>query len=174
MVQRFYRARMLLLYAKKLKYNAAVRLQRHMKGYRVQRKYLFPVSQIKMDATLEPFFALQREINYVSGCLIYYHYKVYKRVKARKKEEAKKKKAKAAAAKKKKGRGNSFRSISTKTTATPAPPKARADTVAKKPGEKGDSINIKTNMSATMQPEALSLGESIGATVGTGEGEGDN
>jgi len=63
-----------------------------------------------MDAQLEPFFALQKEINYMAGCLIYFHYKVYTRVKARKKEEARKKKAKAAAAKKKKGRGASFRS----------------------------------------------------------------
>ena len=74
-----------------------------MKGYRTQKKYLFAVSNIKMDAQLEEFFLKQKEINYLAGSLIYYHYKVYKRVQKKKKEKAAKlKKKKADAAKKKK------------------------------------------------------------------------
>ena len=40
----------------KKEYEAAVRIQRHMRGYRVQKQYLFAVSNIKMDAQLEEFF----------------------------------------------------------------------------------------------------------------------
>lgn len=61
-----------------------------------------------MDAQLEPFFKLQKEMQYLSGCLIYFHYKVYMRVKKKKIEKEKKRKAKAAAAKKKKKKGSSI------------------------------------------------------------------
>lgn len=44
---------------------------------------------------------MKEELTYLSGCLIYFHYKVYKRVQKRKKEEAAKKKKKNA----KKGKG---------------------------------------------------------------------
>ena len=94
-----------------------------MRGYRVQKQYLFAVSNIKMDAQLEEFFLKQKEINYISGCLIYFHYKVYKRVQKKKKEEAarKKKKKADAAKKKKKGFRPSGGSFATKTTPSPAP-----------------------------------------------------
>ena len=142
-----------------------------------------------MDAQLEPFFALQREINYISGSLIWFHYKVYKRVKARKKEEARKKKAKAAAAKKKKGRGSTFRSgasfASNKATPTPTPAKPTVSTPAKAPAagkdersktivqksgdgsvKSGDTPVLKmekadSQMSATMAPgTTVNLGDS--------------
>ena len=94
-----------------------------MKGYRTQKKYLFAVSNIKMDAQLEEFFLKQKEINYLAGSLIYFHYKVYKRVQKKKKEKAAKLKKKKADAAKKKKKG--FRpaggSVYTKTTPAPTP-----------------------------------------------------
>ena len=139
-----------------------------------------------MDAQLEPFFALQREINYISGSLIWFHWKVHKRVKARKKEEARKKKAKAAAAKKKKGRGSTIRSGPSfnKGPPTPTPAKPTVSTPAKAPAGKdersktivqksgdgsvksGDTPVLKmekgdSQMSATMAPgTTINLGDS--------------
>ena len=104
-----------------------------------------------MDAQLEEFFLKQKQINYISGCLIYFHYKVYKRVQKKKKEEAarKKKKKADAAKKKKKGFRATGGSFATKTP-TPAPvtaPKpmqkatsSTAEKPKKEEGKKADDV----------------------------------
>ena len=115
-----------------------------------------------MDAQLEEFYLKQKEINHLAGCLIYFHYKVYKRVQKKKKEKAAKLKKKKADAAKKKKKG--FRpaggSVYTKTTPAPtaAAPKPMQKAVstaatAEKP-KKVESDGESINLSVTLQPNA--------------------
>ena len=127
-----------------------------------------------MDAQLEEFFLKQKQINYISGCLIYFHYKVYKRVQKKKKEEAarKKKKKADAAKKKKKGFRATGGSFATKTP-TPAPvtvPKpmqkatsSTAEKPKKEDGKKADDVQS-TNLSQTLAPQSsMPLSETMGS-----------
>ena len=49
-IQRVVRARLQRLAAARKKLNATLLLQRLMKGYRIQKKFAFPLANIKMDA----------------------------------------------------------------------------------------------------------------------------
>ena len=148
-------------------------LQRYMRGYRVQKQYLFQVSNIKMDSQLSSLTKMREELQYLSGCLIYFHYKVFKRVQKRKKEEAAKKKKKNA--KKGKGKKKSTGLASRPSVATPAKPapSLQKTTSTTKKLEPSKSLQPDSNLSATMAlPKTDKLGESgVGAPEEEGEKE---
>lgn len=129
-----------------------------------------------MDSQLSSLTKMREELQYQSGCLIYFHYKVYKRVQKRKKEEAAKKKKKNA----KKGKGKKGKAAplaaARPTVATPAKPTTLTKTTSKvsdaKTSEKKPVLDA--NLSQTMAlPSTDKLGESgVGAPTEQGEDDG--
>ena len=130
-----------------------------------------------MDSQLSSLTKMREELQYQSGCLIYFHYKVYKRVQERKKKEAAKKKKKNA----KKGKGKKGASkpaplaAARPTVATPAKTTTLTKTTSKvsdtKTSEKKPVLDA--NLSQTMAlPETDKLGESgVGAPTEQGEND---
>ena len=123
-----------------------------------------------MDSQLSSLSKMREELYYQSGCLIYFHYKVYKRVQVRKKAEAAKKKKKGAKGKKgKKGSTSKAAPLaaSRPTVATPAKTTTLTKTTSKvsdtKTSEKKPTLDA--NLSQTMAlPTTDKLGESgVGA-----------
>ena len=120
---------------------------------------------------------MREELQYQSGCLIYFHYKVYKRVQKRKKEEAaKKKKKNAKKGKGKKGAAKAAPLASRPSVATPAKTTTLTKTTSKvsdtKTSEKKPVLDA--NLSQTMAlPQTDKLGESgVGAPTEQGEDDG--
>ena len=139
-----------------------------MKGYRIQKKFAFPLANIKMDAQLVDLQFMRKELREVSAWFIWFNYKVYKRVK-KKKADAKKKKAAKGKKKGKKGKTPSYQKKESVV-------KDRAQTfVTQKPGA---SLNIITpkgatgkeadNFSATVAHEA---GDSLVSQDGTSDAD---
>ena len=125
------------------------------------------MGNIKMDAQLSSLTKMREELQYLSGCLIYFHYKVYKRVQKRKKEEAAKKKKKNAKKGKGKKKGTGLSTTARPTVATPAKPapSLQKTTSTTKKLEPSKSLQPDSNLSATMAlPKTDKLGESgVGA-----------
>ena len=122
---------------------------------------------------------MKEELTYLSGCLIYFHYKVYKRVQKRKKEEAAKKKKKNAKKGKGKKKGAAVSTSPRPSVATPSktPTMAKNQSTLSKTSDKSLDKATKAapgdNLSATMAiPPTAKLGESgVGAPENDEEAE---